>query len=120
VLNEIGAQDIPELIVFNKIDIAESPDMLLRRYEGSQSVSAVTGEGSEELLHTIADRLAIMNKVVDVVVPFGRGDIIAELHRSGQVLSEQATDQGMRYRARLDEFSMGRLSEYVSEEDSNQ
>ena len=113
VLTEIEADDIPELIVFNKIDIAEDPQRLLDRWEGSQSVSAVTGEGTEQLLHTIADRLAIMNKVVDVFVPFDRGDIIAELHRSGQVLSEQATETGMTYRARLDEFSIGRLSDFI-------
>ena len=115
VLTEIEADDIPELIVFNKIDIAEDPQRLLDRWEGSQSVSAVTGEGTEQLLHTIADRLAIMNKVVDVFVPFDRGDIIAELHRSGQVLSEQATDTGMAYRARLDDFSIGRLSDFIRE-----
>ncbi len=113
VLNEIGAGDIPELIVFNKIDIAESPDVLMRRYEGSLSVSAMTGEGTEQLLDAIGDRLAIMNTIVELVVPFDRGDIIAELHRSGQVLSEQAIDTGMKYRARLDEFSVGRLSEFV-------
>jgi len=120
VLHEIGAGDIPELIVFNKVDIADRPERLMRRYEGSQAVSAVTGEGTEQLLHTIGDRLAIMNQVVDVLVPFGRGDIIAELHRSGQVLSEQATEQGMKYRARLDEFSVGRLSEYVVDDESKQ
>jgi GTP-binding protein HflX len=118
VLNEIGAGEIPELIVFNKIDIAESPDRLLARYEGSLSASAVTGEGSEKLLHTLGDRLAIMNTTVDVLVPFGRGDVIAELHRSGQVLSEQATETGMKYRARLDDFSIGRLSEYVVDNES--
>jgi GTP-binding protein HflX len=120
VLNEIGAGEIPELVVFNKIDIAESPDMLMRRYEGSMSVSAVTGEGTELLLNAIADRLAILNTMVDVLVPFERGDIIAELHRSGQVMSEQATEHGMKYRARLDEFSVGRLGEFIIDNEGSQ
>ena len=113
ILNEIGAGDVPELVVFNKIDIAERPDRLLSLYEGSVSASAVSGEGADELLLAIGERLALNHAVVDVVVPFGRGDIIAELHRSGQVLSEQATDDGMAYRARLDEYSVGRLSEFI-------
>lgn len=113
VLDEIGAGSVPELIVFNKIDLADPSANLLRRYEGSKAVSAWTGEGTEELLHAIGDRLAVMNAVVDLIVPFDRGDIMAELHRSGQVLSEQAGDAGMRYRARLDEFSVGRLKEFV-------
>ena len=113
VLREIGADSLPELIVFNKIDIVPSPDLLLKRYEGSLSVSAYSGEGVEKLLHTISDRLAFTNAVVDVRVPFGRGDVIAELHRSGRVLSEQETTDGMVYRARLDTFSRGRLSDFV-------
>lgn len=116
VLEEIEGDHVPELIVFNKIDLADAPADLLRRYEGSMGISALTGEGTEELLHVIGDRLAVMNRTVDLVIPFDRGDIIAELHRSGQVLSEQAADGGMHYRARLDEFSIGRLDEYVRED----
>ena len=120
VLSEVEEGEMPELVVFNKIDIAESPDMLMRRYEGSMSVSAVTGEGTELLLNAIADRLAILNTMVDVLVPFERGDIIAELHRSGQVMSEQATEHGMKYRARLDEFSVGRLGEFIIDNEGSQ
>jgi GTP-binding protein HflX len=120
VLNEIGASEIPQLVVFNKIDIAEEPAALLRAYEGSMSASAETGEGAEELLNAIADRLAITNEMTDVLVPFDRGDIIAELHRSGQVLSEQATEKGMKYRARLDTFSAGRMSEFVVDDEGTQ
>ena len=116
VLTEIGADSVPELIVFNKIDIAERPEDLMRRYEGSVAVSAQTGEGTEELLGTIGDRLAVMNRIVDVVIPFDRGEIMAELHRSGQVLSERASDDRMHFRARLDEFSIGRLREFVQPE----
>ena len=115
VLRDIGAGSLPELVVFNKIDIADDPSALMATYEGSCAVSAVTGEGSEQLLHTIGDRLAVMNRIVDVVIPFDRGDVMAELHRSGQVLSEQAGADGMRFRARLDEFSIGRLREWVRE-----
>ncbi|MEM7092553.1 MAG: GTPase HflX [Actinomycetota bacterium] len=115
VLTEIGADGVSEMIVFNKIDIAEAPADLLRRYEGSMAVSAVSGEGTEELLHAIGDRLARRNRTVDLLIPFERGDIIAELHRSGQVLSEEASETGMAYQARLDEFSVGRLQEFVVE-----
>ncbi len=120
VLDEIGADEIPQLVVFNKIDIADEPAALMRAYEGSMAVSAASGEGAEELLNAIADRLAITNELVDIIVPFDRGDIIAELHRSGQVMSEQATDEGMKYRARLDTFSAGRMSEFVVETEGNQ
>lgn len=113
VLAEIDASTVPEMVVFNKIDLADTPASLLHRYEGSLAVSAHTGEGTEALLHAIGDRLAISNKVYELVIPYGRGDVMAELHRSGQVLAEQAVDNGMRFRARLDKFSVGRLKGFV-------
>jgi len=116
VLGEIGAGEIPELIVFNKIDLTESADRLLQDHYGSVSVSAHTGEGIEALLHTVGDRLRSMTQLCEVVVPFDRGEIMAEVHRSGQVMSEQAVETGMRFRVRLDEFAAGRLSEFVVKE----
>lgn len=114
VLNEIGAGEVPMLVVFNKSDQGEPAESLRSQYSGSVSVSAHTGDGIEKLLYSIGDRLAVMDRIVELVVPFGRGDIIAELHRSGQVISEQTGEVGMKYRARLDEFSVGRLSEFIT------
>lgn len=113
VLEAIGAGDVPELIVLNKIDTAEDYDGLLLDHPGSVAVSAHTGEGIENLLYRIGDRLRAMTELVDVVVPFERGEIMAAVHRSGQVLSEQATDAGMHYRVRLDGPSVGRFAEFI-------
>ena len=48
-----------------------------------------------------------------VLIPFDRGDMIAAVHREGQVLVEQAEADGMRVRARLEQGSIGRLREFV-------
>lgn len=112
VLTEIGAGEIPELLVFNKADAAD-PALLLIDRPGSVAVSAVSGEGIEKLLLTIGDRLRAMSTVVELLVPFERGDVMAQVHREGQVLLEAATAEGMVLRARLDEYAVARLGGYV-------
>jgi len=113
VLDEIGAGDVPELTVFNKADLSGNSAALAQRTEGSVAVSAHTGEGIAELVETIGNRVRSMTNAVDLVVPWDRGDILASIHREGQVLSETAGDDGMLIRARLEPASMGALSDYV-------
>ncbi len=112
-LIEIGAQDVPELMVFNKVDANPDVGRLLDRYPGSVAVSAQTGEGFDLLLATVSDRLRSMTELVELAVPYDRGDILARIHREGQVLTEMAGDEGMNVRARLDPDSLGRLREFV-------
>ena len=61
----------------------------------------------------IADRLRALTNVVELAVPYDRGDVLAAVHREGEVLSEQADDDGMRLRVRLDDASLGQFVEYV-------
>ena len=114
VLAEIGASHVPELLVFNKCDAA--PDVatnLMQRHEGSVAVSALTGEGIEGFLHAISDRLRALSKVVELLIPYERGDLLAAVHREGEVLSTHHDDNGVRVRARLADASAGRLAEFV-------
>ena len=114
VLTEIGAAHLPELLVFNKCDAApEVASELAHRNEGSVSVSAATGEGIDIFLHTLGDRLRSLSKVVELVIPYDRGDLLAAVHREGEVLSTCHEDDGVRVRARLADASAGRLAEFV-------
>jgi len=113
VLREIGAGDVPELIVFNKADRVENAELLRRQHEGSVLVSAVTGEGVEEMLNAVGDRLRSLISVVEVFVPYSRGDLIAAVHREGEVLVEAHEEGGTRFRARLDEVGLSLLREFV-------
>jgi GTP-binding protein HflX len=116
VLQAIGAGDVPQLIVFNKADLDEErAAKLSATHDGSVVVSARTGAGVDELLRTIADRLRAMATVHELLVPFDRGDVLASLHREGEVLTEAATDEGMRVRARLDDSSASHWHEFVVE-----
>ncbi|MEX1217149.1 MAG: GTPase HflX [Acidimicrobiales bacterium] len=114
VLNTIGAADVPQMIIVNKIDLEPvGAKDVLADHHGSVGISAKTGEGVADMLRTLADRLRGLSTVTELLIPFARGDVLAALHREGEVLVETPTDEGMLVRARLDEISVSRLHEYV-------
>ena len=113
VLAEIGAGEVPELLVFNKSDLGPGAARLADEHEGSVAVSAETGEGLDDLLLVVGDRIRALTAVTELLVPWDRGDAIAAVHREGQVMSEAAEESGMRLRARLEPASIGALREFV-------
>ncbi len=116
VLREIGADDVPELIVFNKADLADLDDArrLVQSHPGSVLLSAETGEGLERLLTAIGDRLREMTHVVELVVPYDRGDVVAAVHRHGEVVSECHDPDATRMWARIRPEDLGRFREFVA------
>jgi GTPase len=96
VLNEIGAHDVPEMIVINKADIADIHDLtaLSRNEPDSLIVSAKTGLGIAELITAIEERLPHPFVSVDVLIPFTRGDLISRVHRQGEVISVEHSENG--------------------------
>jgi GTPase len=115
VLTEIGAEKVPEIVVFNKADAAD-PDTLtrlLRREPHSVVVSARTGEGIDKLLAAIEEDLPRPEFEVDAVVPYGRGDLIARIHDHGELLSETHLETGTRVLARVDAQLRAAMAEYL-------
>ena len=118
VLAEIGADQVPEFIVFNKADKLEDfGAQLVEDYHGAVAVSALKNQGVDVLLRKLADRMRSITQVTDLVVPFDRGDILASIHREGEVVLSQDHPDGMHIRARLSEASAGRLREFVVQVD---
>ena len=114
VLGEIDALAVPELLVFNKADAApEVAADLQVRHQGSVAISAQTGEGIDRFLQALADRLRAITAVVELLVPYERGDVLAAIHREGEVVSTFHDTHGVRVRARLADASAGRLAEFV-------
>ncbi len=105
VLAEIGAQDVPELVVINKADMAD-PVVLARvqrREPHSVVVSARTGAGIEELLRRIDDDLPHAAVAIDLVVPYSRGDLVARAHREGELDTVEHVETGTRLIGRVNE-----------------
>jgi GTP-binding protein HflX len=112
VLAEIGAADVPELLAFNKADIAPEIKRLVDRHPGSVAVSALNGDGVDELLAAVGHDLRSLARVVELVVPYDRGDVVAAVHRAGEVLAEDHGPDATHLRARLDVAEAARFDEF--------
>ena len=114
VLAEIGADQVPEFIVFNKADLIDDwGASLVEDHQGAVAVSALRNEGLEVMMRRLADRMRAITQVTELLVPYDRGDILASIHREGEVVMSELEDDGMRIRARLSNASEGRLREFV-------
>lgn len=103
VLNDIGAGERPEQLVINKIDLAEPDQIAVLRslFPDAVFVSAHTGEGMEQLRATIEERLPRPKVDIDVVVPWSRGELVDQIHKHGELLSEEYEADGTRIVARV-------------------
>ena len=121
VLCEIGADTMPELLVVNKADAlgggddaGEEARRLLAAHPGSVMISARTGEGIGELLTTIGDRLRVGDRVVELEIPWSRGDVLAAVHREGEIVGEEASDTATRIHVVLDAAGEARFAEFLA------
>ncbi len=116
VLDEIGASGLPELVAFNKAD--RSPVAAARlagEHPGSVAFSALSGEGIDDVLVAVGDRLRALTDVQELLVPWDRGDVLAAVHREGEVVLEEPGPDAMRVRVRLDEAGRSQFREYLTE-----
>ena len=115
VLREIGAAGVPELVVVNKADSApDAAKALAHATEGSVLVSARTGEGMDDLLRVVGDRLRGSDRVVQLVVPWSRGDVLAAVHREGEVVGQSDGGESATLQVVLDEVGRARFAEFVA------
>lgn len=113
VLAEIGAGEVPELLAFNKADLTSEAKRLTARYPGAVTISALSGEGVDELLEAVGDRLRALARVLELLVPYDRGDVLAAIHREGEVLVERHHDSAAELRVRLDAAGTARFREWT-------
>ena len=109
VLLEIGAQDVPEVVVLNQIDRADADELdrlelTLRttRHTDPVRVSAVTGEGIAALLARIAGLVPDTRRHVRVHLPYAREDLVARVHSEGRVLGLTHDEAGTLVDAEVD------------------
>jgi GTP-binding protein HflX len=107
---------VAELLVINKAGASrDGAKRLSVRHPEAVVISAATGEGVDELLTAIGERLRAQAHVVELLVPYDRGDVVAAVHREGEVMSESHDEAGTRLRARLDPAGAARVREFVVE-----
>ena len=115
VLGEIGAAEIPELLVINKMDIADPVAIkrLLELHPEAVATSAVTGTGIDSLGIAITARLAETSGEVTMTVPYDRGDLVALVHDIGHVATTEHTDSGTRITAQVPATEVHRFADFL-------
>jgi GTPase len=103
VLVEIGAGEVPQLLVLSKADLIDDDrrSELARRHPGAVLISAHTGEGIDALAHRIEQEFERKLTDVELLIPYVEGGRLAELHEISGDLEREETDEGVRIRARL-------------------
>ena len=116
VFRDIDATDIPELVVFNKVDLVDRERILeLRGLEPAAVLfSAKTGQGEEDLLEAISQRLPRPTIDVTVTIPYDRGDLVALVHDHGEVTAISYDEDGTTLHALVDEKTLGQLQPYLA------
>jgi GTP-binding protein HflX len=103
VLAEIGAGDVPEIIVINKADVADPIALapLQHRERTAVLVSARTGAGIADLKALVEASLPRPDVAVEALVPYERGDLVSRVHSEGTVDQLEHTGEGTRLSARV-------------------
>ncbi len=116
VLGEIGAGAIPEVLAMNKVDLLSDAERirLAARFPGAAPISALAGEGLEQLAERVAEAVPCPPVEVTLVVPFGREDVAARLYRDAEVLSSEQGPDGTLVRARVGERELAAVREFVT------
>jgi GTP-binding protein HflX len=114
VLLEIGAAELPELIVFNKSDVIGKQAMgrLVNLYPDAVFVSALKGLGLDELLVRVGELVEKAMVTLTLEIPYTRGDLVAAVHRVGEVIEEKHDDNGMILEVRVPETSQAQFVEF--------
>ena len=116
VLAEIGAADIPEIVVVNKSDAAD-PMVLARvlaREPHAVVCSARTGAGIDDVVAAIERELPHPQVEVAVLLPYERGDLLSQIHTSGEVVTLEHTGEGTAVVARVGATLAGSLAAYAT------
>jgi GTP-binding protein HflX len=116
VLDEIGAHELPRELVLNKVDAVDPlrRRRLKNRFPDALLVSALTGEGLDELRERVADKFAERFEPVRLLLPYDEGARLAELYSLGAPIEERTdTEEGVLVRARLNRADLRRFAPFL-------
>ncbi|MGO1769642.1 MAG: GTPase HflX, partial [Microbacterium sp.] len=116
VVGDVGARDLPEIVVFNKADLVdESTRLVLHGLEPrAVFVSSRTGEGIDELRRVVEESLPVPAVEVRAVVPYDRGDLVSAVHETGQLLERRHVEEGTYVHARVSERLAAELERFAA------
>lgn len=117
VLEQIGAQDIGRIEVFNKKDLLQEGQMeaLEVRFPHAIFTSTKTREGLQDLIHRIGVVASAQDKVMELLVPYDRGDVVSLAHQRCSIMAEDYTEKGTHLVVRVSQELAPRFEAFVQD-----
>jgi GTP-binding protein HflX len=119
VLEEIGAEGKPTIMVFNKIDRFENGEWANRfhvKFPAAIGVSAKTGVGVPALLGEIGTQLRPIREFVEIHIPHDRAALIARVHEVGQVVERSYTGKKAKFKVRIPPHLHAEFAPFIVQE----
>jgi len=115
VLGEIGADERPRLLVFNKLDLLEPEERsrILVGRRDAVGISAATGEGLDELRERVAAEFERTLEALDLLIPYREGARLSELHELAGDLEREERSDGVLVHARVPSALAHRFREFA-------
>ncbi len=118
VLEDIGAGGLPMVLAQNKADLVVEADLASLVLQGvaatlpTVKVSAMQGTGIDELLRSISDALIAQFVTMDVLIPYQRGELVAQFHQFGTIEAEEYEEGGTHLRGHIPSNHSGPFYEF--------
>lgn len=115
VLEQIGAEEISRIEVFNKSDLLspEQLDAYRARFPHALFTSTVTKEGIDELIKRIGVAAEAHQVLLEVLIPFTKGELVSFAHKRCSILSEEYTEEGTRLSLRVSPEFRAQFEDYL-------
>jgi GTP-binding protein HflX len=116
-LKEIKADNIPVLTVLNKIDNLQEPEFArqaLSSFQNAVAISALTGEGIDDLLAAVHHKLFTTHAQISVRLPYQEGSLISQFHELGQVDKVEHSRSGVLIQGSLPGRLLARYQPFVT------
>ena len=119
VLGEIGADEKSTIMVFNKMDRAIEAGFigpLKEKFPHAVEISAKTGQGIAHLLEEVGTQLRPKREFLELKIPHERADVIARLHKIGQVVERRYNGKAAKFKARIPPHFHAEFAPFISGE----
>lgn len=113
-IGELGAQDTPRVVAFNKVDLLN--ENLMPRATGAVYVSAKKKIGIDAMLSEIIAVLDKNTREVSFVLPYSKGALLDTLYRDAKVKSSEYVEDGIAITAVCDSKAFAKVKEFLPEE----
>ncbi len=116
-LEQIGAQGIPRIDVFNKADLLSEDEIssISRRYPLAEIISARTSFGIEHLIDRLVSAASANDETIEVFIPFDQGKLVSLAHDSCRIISQIYEYDGVRMQMHVPQNLLNKFLEYSAE-----